>query len=322
MPIGLVGAGRWGRNFISTLRELPGLTLRRVASSNPATVALVDAGCTILGDWQDLVASNDIEGVIIATPPATHAAIASHAIMHGKAVLIEKPLTTDWQSALTLKAVADAHHAIVLVDHIHLYNPAWAAFKHAAKHLGPLLNVRSEAGAPGPIRTDVSVLWDWAPHDVALGLNITGAMPTSAVCHKLMTHEVPEGIAEQLSVKLEFPNQVTMHSEIGTLFKEKRRWLRADYQQGSLIFDDRIEHKVMMHKAHDSSHSVSTGGTPLPFEVGSPLEKILGVFESCIRSGQSFLSDIALAVQVVEVVSRLEGFEKLAPSKPSRRHAS
>ena len=306
VPIGLVGAGRWGRNFISTLRDTPGITLRRIASSNPATAALVDAGCTIHSDWRDLVASNDIEGVIIATPPAPHAAIASCAIMNGKAVLIEKPLTTDLQSALTLKAEADARNARVLVDHIHLYNPAWAAFKHAAQHLGQLLNIRSEAGAPGPIRSDVSVLWDWAPHDVALGLDITGAMPTSAVCRKLGSHEVPEGIAEQLSLSFEFPNQVTMGSEIGTLFREKRRWLRADFRQGTLIFDDRTEHKVMMHEAQDSSTSVCKGGTSVPFEVGSPLEKILIAFASCIRAGQSFLSDIALAVRVVEVISTLD----------------
>ena len=306
VPIGLVGAGRWGTNFISTLRELPGLTLRRVASRTPATVNLVASNCEIHFDWQDLVSANDIEGVIIATPPATHAAIASRAIMNNKAVLIEKPLTTDLQSALNLKATADTHQAIVLVNHIHLYNPAWAALKNAAQHLGPLLNVQSEAGAPGPIRTDVTVLWDWAPHDVALGLDITGAMPTSAVCRQLISHEVPQGIAEQLSLKLDFPNQVTMHSEIGTLFGEKRRWLRADFRQGTLIFDDRLENKVMMHEAVDSLHSVGTKGTPIPFEVVSPLEKILGAFASCIRAGQSFLSDIALAVQVVEVLSTMD----------------
>ena len=315
VPIGLVGAGRWGRNFISTLRDTPGITLRRIASSNPATATLVDAGCTIYSDWQDLVASIDIEGVIIATPPATHAVIASRAIMNGKAVLIEKPLTTDLQSALTLKAAADARNAIVLVDHIHLYNPAWKAFKHAAQHLGPLLNVRSEAGAPGPIRSDVSVLWDWAPHDVALGLDMTGAMPTSAVCRRLGSHEVHEGIAEQLSLRLEFPNQVTINSEIGTLFKEKRRWLRADFRQGTLIFDDRTEHKVMMYEARDSLHSDVTRATPVPFEAGSPLQKILVEFASCIRAGQSFLSDIALAVRVVEVISRLERVENIGTLK-------
>ncbi len=315
MPIGLVGAGRWGRNFISTLRDTPGITLRRIASSNPATAALVDAGCTIHSEWRDLVASNDIQGVIIATPPAAHAAIATLAIMNGKAVLIEKPLTTDLQSALTLKAAADARNAIVLVDHIHLYNPAWKAFKHAAQHLGPLLNVRSEAGAPGPIRSDISVLWDWAPHDVALGLDLTGAMPTSAVCRRLGSHEVPEGIAEQLSLSFEFPNQVTMGSEIGTLFKEKRRWLRADFEQGTLIFDDRVEDKVMMHEARGSLHSEGTRGMSVPFEAGSPLVKILIAFASCIRSGKSFLSDIALAVRVVEVIARLERVENIGTMK-------
>ena len=306
MPLGLVGAGRWGRNFISTLREIPGITLSRIASSNPATAALVDAGCTIHGDWQDLVSSNDIEGVIIATPPATHAVIASQAIMSGKAVLIEKPLTTDLQSALSLKATAEAHRAIVLVDHIQLYNPAWAAFKNATEQMGRLINIRSEAGAPSPVRTDVTVLWDWAPHDVALGLHLTGAMPTSAVCRKLISLEVPQGIAEQLELKMEFSNQVQMRTEIGTLFKEKRRWLRADFRQGTLVFDDRLEDKVIMHEAGDSLHSVGTRGTPIPFEVGSPLEKILGAFASCIRAGQSFLSDIALAVQVVEVLSTMD----------------
>ncbi len=97
-----------------------------------------------------------------------------------------------------------------------------------------------------------------------------------------------------------------MGSEIGTLFKEKRRWLRADFEQGILIFDDRMEHKVMMHEAQDSSTSVCTGGTSVPFEVGSPLQKVLVEFASCIRAGQSFLSDIALGVCVVEVISKLD----------------
>ena len=306
VPIGLVGAGRWGTNFISTLRELPGLTLRRVASRKPATINLVGSNCEIHLDWQDLVSANDIEGLIIASPPATHADIASQAIMNGKAVLIEKPLTIDLQSALSLKATAEAHRAIVLVDHIQLYNPAWAAFKNATEQMGRLINIRSEAGAPSPVRTDVTVLWDWAPHDVALGLHLTGAMPTSAVCRKLISLEVPQGIAEQLELKMEFSNQVQMRTEIGTLFKEKRRWLRADFRQGTLVFDDRLEDKVIMHEAGDSLHSVGTRGTPIPFEVGSPLEKILGAFASCIRAGQSYLSDIALAVQVVEVLSTMD----------------
>ncbi len=306
VPIGLVGAGRWGRNFISTLREIPGISLSRIASSNPATAALVDADCTIHSDWQDLVSSNDIEGVIIATPPATHGVIASRAIMNNKAVLIEKPLTTDLQSALSLKATAEAHRAIVLVDHIQLYNPAWAAFKNASEQLGRLINIRSEAGAPSPVRTDVTVLWDWAPHDVALGLRLTGAMPTSAVCRKLISLEVPQGIAEQLELKMEFSNQVQMRTEIGTLFKEKRRWLRADFEHGTLIFDDRVKYKVMKYEATDSTKAVDSWGIPLPFGSASPLENILSAFETCINAGQPFLSDIALGTQVVEVLSTLD----------------
>ena len=65
----------------------------------------------------------------------------------------------------------------------------------------------------------------------------------------------------------------------------------------------------MRHEVSDSLHSVDTKGTPVPFEIGSPLAKILGAFESCIRYGQSFLSDIARAVSVIEVISRLERFQ-------------
>lgn len=306
VPIGLVGAGRWGINFISTLRELPGLTLRRVASRKPATINLVGSNCEIHLDWQDLVSANDIEGLIIASPPATHADIASQAIMNGKAVLIEKPLTTDLQSAKALLATAEAHRAIVLVDHIQLYNPAWAAFKNASEQMGKLINIRSEAGAPSPVRTDVTVLWDWAPHDVALGLHLTGAMPTSAVCRKLTSHEVPQGIAEQLELKMEFSNQVQMRTEIGTLFREKRRWLRADFEHGILIFDDRVKCKVMKYEATDSTKAVDSRGIAIPFGSASPLENILSAFETCINAGQPFLSDIALGTQVVEVLSTMD----------------
>ena len=172
--------------------------------------------------------------------------------------------------------------------------------------MGRLINIRSEAGAPSPVRIDVTVLWDWAPHDVALGLHLTGAMPTSAVCRKLISLEVPQGIAEQLELKMEFSNQVQMRTEIGTLFKEKRRWLRADFEHGTLILDDRVKYKVMKYEATDSTKAVDSWGIPLPFGSASPLENILSAFEKCINAGQPFLSDIALGTQVVEVLSTMD----------------
>ena len=88
LKLGLVGAGRWGRNYVRTIATLDGLRLAAVASRNPETATLVPPHCHIVTDWHDLIAMPGIDGIIIASPPATHAEILLAAIAAGKHVAV------------------------------------------------------------------------------------------------------------------------------------------------------------------------------------------------------------------------------------------
>jgi len=75
LRLGLVGAGRWGRNYIRTIAELEDVVLARLASRAPDAAALAGDGCAVAADWSELITAGDLDGVIVATPPATHADI-------------------------------------------------------------------------------------------------------------------------------------------------------------------------------------------------------------------------------------------------------
>src|SRR3954449_5056402 len=65
-----------------------------------------------------------LAGVVIATPPGSHANIALQAIEAGQHVLVEKPLTTSVEDARTVVARARARGVHLMVGHTFEYNSA------------------------------------------------------------------------------------------------------------------------------------------------------------------------------------------------------
>jgi predicted dehydrogenase len=59
-------------------------------------------------DYRALLARRDLHGVLIATPEHWHGAMAEDALLAGKDVYLEKPMTYDLKDALRLQAVAAA----------------------------------------------------------------------------------------------------------------------------------------------------------------------------------------------------------------------
>ena len=125
IKLALIGAGRWGKCFISTINQMAEVELVALISSKPENSVLVPNTCRVVADWRDIISSEDIEGVIVATPPATHFHIAKAAIKAGKPVLIEKPVTMDVQQAEDLLKLSRRMDVPVLVDHIHLFSAAY-----------------------------------------------------------------------------------------------------------------------------------------------------------------------------------------------------
>lgn len=131
--IALIGNGKWGANIERSLRELPTAELADVTGRG----------------WHRLLSRADIDGVVIATPPSSHAEIALAFIERGIPVLIEKPMTLDRESAEKIVDASVARHSPVQVGHVHLYNPAFEAFTAALPSLGRLISLSGKNRTSG-----------------------------------------------------------------------------------------------------------------------------------------------------------------------------
>lgn len=297
--LGLIGVGRWGRNIVRTVSGLGGqFALAAVASSNPATAALVPPGCQLFDDWRAMLNGGGLDGVVIATPPAVHAEMALAAIAAGIPVLVEKPLTMDVAEAEAVVKAAAAAQVAVMVDHIHLYNPAFRRLLELAPGLGGIRAVHSRAGNRGPYRADSSVLWDWGPHDAAMMLRLFGRAPERVVARRLESASVDGAMAELVSLTLDFGG-VAAEARLGTLMDRCRQFV-VEGEAGTLIYDDFAADKLVFQPAGArSAEAVMVAGA-------APLECLIREFAAAAAGLAPPDDGLDLGLQVTRMLAEAE----------------
>ncbi len=103
LRVGLVGCGRWGRHILRDLRSL-GCEVPVVARSPESRQRASDGGAAEIVD--SIGELSGVDGIVIATPEDSHAAVNRAALELGVPVFCEKPLTVDPASAAELAALA------------------------------------------------------------------------------------------------------------------------------------------------------------------------------------------------------------------------
>ncbi|MGH3614297.1 MAG: NAD-dependent epimerase/dehydratase family protein [Pseudonocardia sp.] len=100
-----------------------------------------------VGDLVEVLDAIDV--AIVATGPASHAALAAQLAMAGKHVLLEKPIATTTAECAEIRAAAAATGAVVVPAHVRRFFPAarWVAQRLASDWLGGVRRVRWREGA-------------------------------------------------------------------------------------------------------------------------------------------------------------------------------
>ncbi len=135
MRIGLIGCGNVGVNsHIPAVQANEGMTI--VAAADP-TPARLEAAATAAGlsaenlyaDWRDLLARDDIEAVIVATPQRFRPEIVIAAAKAGKHILAEKPLALTPAAAQTMIDAAAEHGVTLATVHNYHFMPVYSDIK-------------------------------------------------------------------------------------------------------------------------------------------------------------------------------------------------
>lgn len=116
LRVGLVGYGFAGQTFHApVLSAVPGMELAAVASSQGDKVAAEWPGAAVVADVGALVAGQDVDLVVVATPNAQHFPVAKAALEAGKHVVVDKPFTLDASEARELAALAQRRGVLLSV---------------------------------------------------------------------------------------------------------------------------------------------------------------------------------------------------------------
>ncbi len=182
MNVGVVGCGYWGSKHVRVLQGMPGVS--RVTAIDPSQDRLQNLKQAFPGiaTYLSLASAlDDVDAVIVATPPRTHAKLALMAMEAERSVLVEKPLATNTKDARFLAEEAAARSLVLMVGHTFEYNAAVWKLKELvqSKELGRIYYLDSARLNLGLYQSDVNVIWDLAPHDVSIFNHILEATPVS-----------------------------------------------------------------------------------------------------------------------------------------------
>jgi predicted dehydrogenase len=238
--VALFGAGTMGRNHARVLQTIEGIRLVAVADADPdaARAAAGTFGIRHAADPFELLDTESLHAVVIATPTTTHTRLAIEALDRGLAVLVEKPLAPTVDEALAIHEKAGETGAPVAVGHVERHNPAVLELGRRLREgwLSSVYAIASRRAGPFPARIrDVGVTVDLATHDVDILSWIAGERPSRVYAETAQrlhaTHE------DLLYGTLHFPSGITGMIDVNWLTPAKRRQLTVVGEEGMFELD-------------------------------------------------------------------------------------
>lgn len=238
--VNLIGAGYWGKNLVRCFHELGAVsTVFDLSQDNLDKISKSHPGIQVSTNIEDAL-TDSVTAVVISTPAETHFELAKKALMSGKDVYVEKPLSLHAEQAEELVSIAKSKNLILMVGHLLQYHPAVVKLKQLIDDdvLGKLEYMYSNRVNLGKIRREENILWSFAPHDISVMLWLIGKMPSQV--NVVGGSYLQPHIADSTISSFSFEGNVRGHIFVSWLhpFKEQRMVIIGANKMA--VFDDRL----------------------------------------------------------------------------------
>ena len=322
--IGVIGCGYWGPNLIRNMLKVAGCQVVAVADKRTdrlEAVKCLNPGMKVMTSARELVESDYIDGIAIATPISTHFELAKACLTHGKHVLIEKPITTTATDARKLIHLAQEMGRVLMVDHTFIYSGAVKKLREIidSGDLGEIYYYDSVRVNLGLFQPDVNVLWDLAPHDFSVLTYLLEKKPIHVSAQASSPVKWNGWKQESIAyVTVELEGGVLAHFHLNwlspvklrrTLIGGSRRMVIYDhldadnqikiFDKGVEILEDRERYKALVQ--------YRTGDLLVPkVDQTEALETACKHFIHCIETGEKPITDGYAGLRVVELLETAE----------------
>ncbi|MBF0370253.1 MAG: Gfo/Idh/MocA family oxidoreductase [Magnetococcales bacterium] len=319
--IGLIGTGYWGPNIVRSLEATGRAKIIWLCDLDTERVQGLGSrypDATTTTDFNDLLNDPHLRAVAISTPTVTHFDLARAALLAGKDVLVEKPITFDSEEARQLTRIAREKKRVLMVGHVFQYNATIRYLKELihSGELGDIHYLNLKRTNLGPVRTDVNALWDLASHDVSIIIDLLGRVPKEVTARGqaylnpdiedvvFANYTFEDGTMAHIHASWLNPRKIRQITVVGS--RKMVLWDDMDIHSPLRIFDKRvdqppvgqIEGTFLEHKTW-----VVDGGVFIPnVRTNQPLLAECNHFLDCLDSGKTPESDGENGLQVVEAL--------------------
>lgn len=319
--LALIGYGYWGPNLARNLAQLTNAKVTFICDQDATRLEEIGRlypATRLLTDYKTVINSSEVDAVIIATPAHTHYAIAKEALLAGKHVMVEKPLTVSSAHAEELIEIASGRNKVLMVGHTFEYNPAVRKIKELmdAKQLGDIFYIYSTRVNLGRVQRNLNALWSIAPHDISILLYLLNALPVEVsargACY--LTHNVQDVVF----VDLVFPNGISAHIHASWLDPSKVRRMTVVGSKKMVVYDDVADEgkiKIYDKGAYkkdiagygEFQYKLHSGDIHIPkIDMVEPLRNECAHFVECIQENKKPLTDGENGLRVVHVLETAE----------------
>lgn len=321
----LVGYGYWGPNLARNFSSVSGCQLAMVIDSRVERLELVKKNYPNLNVSTSIdvaLEDNTIDAFIISTPVFTHFDLAKKALLKGKNVLIEKPMTSTSAEAIELFELSKRMGKLLMVDHTFLYTGAVQKMKQLINDdtIGNIKYFDSTRINLGLFQPDINVLWDLAPHDISIlnylvkdvpySVNATGVSHTNNGIENIayLTINYKSGLIAHFNCSWTSPvklrtmliggdKKMLLFNDLEPTEKirvydtgydhktdEEKRKVLVDYRAGDVYLPKVDAKEALSGMANDFINSIKNNTTPISdFESGLSVIKILEASQQSIK---------------------------------------
>lgn len=314
--VGLIGYGYWGRNLARNFNAHPGFDLVRIAdiSDDHCAQAKEMYPHTEVVNNPGITEDPDLDAIVVSTPVFTHYELARKALLNGKHVWVEKPMTSTSEQAKELIDLADARDLILMVDHTFLFTGPVQSMKTLIDdgELGDLYYYDSVRVNLGIFQHDINVIWDLAPHDFSIMDYLLGPTARSVSAHG--RDHFSTGLEDVAYVSVFYENNLMAHFHLNWLSPVKIRRTVVGGSRRMLMWDDLNQEEKL--KVYDKGMEVTTRegmyrvlATPRFGVMHAPvvpnteaLKSEVGYFHECIENGERPHNDGVAGLRVVKML--------------------
>jgi len=246
LKVGVLGAGHLGKIHLRLLKQSEKFNLVGFYDADDTNGKKVEAefGYKFFNSIESLIDAVDV--VDIVTPTLSHYECAKQAVIKGKHIFVEKPITNTVEEAEEIRALVALHHVKGQVGHVERFNPAYLAVKDEVN--APMFIESHRLAEFNPRGTDVPVVLDLMIHDIDIILSVVKSK---------IKHISASGVAvisdtpDIANARIEFTNGCVANLTASRISLKKMRKIRF-FQKDAYISVDFLEKKCEVVKMKDA----------------------------------------------------------------------